>query len=404
MSDRAVKPEGDKAAMRRWCLRPWRVPSVLLSALAASLSPLNASGDEAPSAFVPSAFDLPETAVIGGANASIGQFPSIVALVSPDVTAQSPAWGRQFCGGTVVGERWVLTAAHCVHRDDASVLEAAQLRIVEGSLDLGLSGDPVDELIVTNVVPHPLYDHNSFNPLHDVALLEMANVLQSAPVALFRAEPEDFAGASVQVAGWGATVFDSSTGQSGEFPFVLQQASLPLVSRDTCNAPESYDGLIEEGQVCAGFAVGGVDACVGDSGGPLYIERGNEVQQIGITSFGAGCALPDFYGVYTNVSFYADWLDLFLDDGTVPLAAAPDNTDSDSTDNLDERDEDEIVVAQPGGGDALTGGAAGDSGFQPDQVIGSGGGGSAAPLSVFMVAVAGGYLRRRRHSATRALS
>lgn len=368
--------------MARRCLRSMRALAAVSALLVA---PQVAAVDVFPE------FEFPDTAVIGGSDAFAGQFPSTVALVSPDATGNSTAWARQFCGGTAVGSRWVLTAAHCVHRDNGRVVEPVQVRIVAGSLDLGVSGAPVNEQLVTNIIPHPLYDHNSFNTLHDVALLEVATDLQTTTVDLFRADPEAVTGATVQVVGWGATVFDNDAAQPREFPFLLQQASLPLVSRDTCNSPESYNGLIEEGQVCAGFANGGVDACVGDSGGPLYISTNNGLQQIGITSFGAGCALPDFYGVYTNVSFYADWIDTFIGSPLVVAENPTDElvpTDESIDESVDDRDELVVAEAEPDT-TAPTG----------DGIIGTGGGsagGAAGPFSLLALAAMGVWVRRAR--------
>ncbi len=256
--------------------------------------------------------------VIGGNDAVAGQYPSIVALVDTDVSGFFTALARQFCGGTVIDDQWVMTAAHCVHNDSGSVVDAASLRIVEGSLTLRES--TLEELIVTNIIVHPGYDHNSLDTRNDIALLEMATPLVSQPVALFQGEPDDLAGVSAAIAGWGATEFVDDRVRASAT--TLQQASLPIVSLDTCNAPTSYDGLIQPGQMCAGFIEGGVDGCVGDSGGPLYIESDGGQQQVGITSFGVGCAEPNFYGVYTSVANFVDWIDGFTGIGMTSSAGS----------------------------------------------------------------------------------
>ncbi|MFT6307429.1 MAG: secreted trypsin-like serine protease [Halioglobus sp.] len=67
-------------------------------------------------------------------------------------------------------------------------------------------------------------------------------------------------------------------------------------------------------QVCAGFREGGIDTCIGDSGGPLYLIQNGEQVQVGITSFGNGCGLPNFYGVYTNISAYKTWISGYVAD------------------------------------------------------------------------------------------
>jgi secreted trypsin-like serine protease len=84
---------------------------------------------------------------------------------------------------------------------------------------------------------------------------------------------------------------------------------LPLVSTTNCNDRDSYDGAITGNMLCAGFDSGGKDTCQGDSGGPLTLKLNGRFQVLmGITSFGIGCAHPDFFGVYTRVSQFRTWI------------------------------------------------------------------------------------------------
>lgn len=314
---------------------------------------------------------IPETAVVGGSDASFGQFESIVALVDASVQGQSSALVRQFCGGTIIGSRWVMTAAHCVHTQAGAVIDASGIRIVEGSLDL--QGDDVEERVVTTIFVHPGYDHGSIDTRDDIALLEIANELDSTPVELSSRDPESLDGVFATVAGWGATEFQNNI----PFAFAsnLQQASVPIVTRAACNVPESYNGLIQPGQMCAGFINGGVDACVGDSGGPLYIGEGSDQVQVGITSFGAGCAVPNFYGVYTSVSDYIEWID-GLTGGIAVNIEDPetDNPESETPDSADAEDE------------------------QNFNVFGNSSSGAFGPIAV-LAAIAFAGMRRRRASA-----
>lgn len=241
--------------------------------------------------------------VIGGDASAGGQWPSVVALVRVEGFF-SPA-DRQFCGGTVVAPRWVMTAAHCLHDTFDQVLEPASLRVIAGITDLRAETAP-EETVVTSLFVHPAYDHVSEEAYHDIALLELATELDAPPVSLFTEDPEVLGTASATVVGWGATEF--TTPRRAVYPDALHHAMVPLVPRAICNGPDSYDGYVGEGQLCAGFVEGGVDSCIGDSGGPLFIDDGEGVQQVGVVSYGRGCAEPFYYGIYTGIPSYLGWI------------------------------------------------------------------------------------------------
>lgn len=104
---------------------------------------------------------------------------------------------------------------------------------------------------------------------------------------------------------------------------ILQQAEVPLVSRDTCQEAynsqerqerwEAYE--ITESMRCAGYAKGGIDACEADSGGPLVCPRGGTWFLMGITSWGDGCAREDSYGVYADVLVVKSWVEETINQG-----------------------------------------------------------------------------------------
>ena len=240
--------------------------------------------------------------ILGGGDASPGEYPSMVALVSPGFASLDR---RLFCGATVVAERWVMTAAHCVFDAFGQVLDPEFVRAVVGINDLRLE-TPDTEYRVMRIIVHPDYDLTRELPPSDIALLELESAIAAPKATLFTGDTENHTGTLGFIAGWGAIEFPDAA--NAVFPTALQDAAVPLIANSVCNAPESYDGLIEDEHLCAGFVDGEVDACAGDSGGPLFISVDGEQLQAGITSFGIGCGLPLFYGIYTNVSHFIPWL------------------------------------------------------------------------------------------------
>ena len=246
------------------------------------------------------------TRIIGGNTAAVGDYPSIVALVSPGNRSLAD---RLFCGGTVVASRWVMTAAHCVHDDNNDSMEPAFVQVVANITDLeDESAVPVQAV---QIIVHPDFDLSLELPPNDIALVELEEDLTVDIAVLFTGDNEQYFGTTGHIAGWGATEYNNAF--DARYPTLLQEAGVPLVSNEECNSPESYDGIIADSHVCAGFEEGGIDACAGDSGGPLFLDIDSVQTQVGITSFGIGCGLPNFYGIYTSVSHQIEWLSQYIE-------------------------------------------------------------------------------------------
>lgn len=205
------------------------------------------------------------------------------------------------CAGTIIADRWILTAAHC-----ESVFE---LPITGGNIDVR-SPNRV-RLKMKNYFIHPKHESNDWGDRYDYALIELkdpidfqATKLQALEISSpeFEAAGGLAEGKSVTVFGWGATRED------GHGTSLLREVTVPIVSHARANASDSYDGKIDESMLVAGFDEGGRDACQGDSGGPLVMQEGAKTILVGVVSWGDGCARAKMYGVYSNVATAYGWI------------------------------------------------------------------------------------------------
>uniref|UniRef100_A0A3P9MF45 Peptidase S1 domain-containing protein n=1 Tax=Oryzias latipes TaxID=8090 RepID=A0A3P9MF45_ORYLA len=228
--------------------------------------------------------------IVGGQNALPGSWPWQVSLQS----------SYHFCGGSLINNQWVLTAAHCFPSRSASGVNAVLgLQSLQGS-----NPNRVSRTIKT-VIVHPNYNSGTQN--NDIALLQLSSPVTFnnyiTPVCLPSTGSTFYSGVKTWVTGWG----DIGSGVSLPAPETLQEVQIPIVGNRRCKC--SYGASsITDNMMCAGLLAGGKDSCQGDSGGPLVIKQNNRWIQAGVVSFGNGCAEPDFPGVYTRVSRYQTWI------------------------------------------------------------------------------------------------
>jgi secreted trypsin-like serine protease len=242
--------------------------------------------------------------VVGGVDVDIKNYPWQVALTS------SPT-GSGFCGGSIIGDSWVLTAAHCVNGDSPS-----NLYIRVGSSDPFASGG--DSYSVNQIIVHPSYSGNSY----DFALVEIdgAFAFSTYVDAIDLVSPADIAagvqdgGVMATITGWGTTSSGgslSSTLQMVEAPIVENNVACGSSTDSNGNSGDYSCSSLDETMICAGDLIdGGEDACQGDSGGPLAVRNAANTKWllIGATSWGYGCADVNYPGVWSKVSYVLDWI------------------------------------------------------------------------------------------------
>jgi trypsin len=226
--------------------------------------------------------------IVGGEKTDIKQHPWQVAL---NVKIEGETY---LCGGSMIAQRWVLTAAHCFRKSTLS----GDVRAKAGATDYVSDGTWLN---VQRVIVHEAYDPKTQE--NDIALVKLTSALAGRVIPLAAGSMDLPLSQPLEVTGWGATKEDGAT--SGE----LLKATIPYADTTDCNAPSAYDGRIKVGMMCAGYKEGGIDACQGDSGGPLVWRSADGPVLVGVVSWGEGCARKLKYGVYTRVSAYRDWID-----------------------------------------------------------------------------------------------
>lgn len=266
-----------------------------------------------------------EEFIVGGAPAAEGAWPWQVRLLD----SKDPQSG--FCGGSLISNQWVLTAAHCVVQGNKTIdhvvvgygsNEQSKLKMVDSAL----------------IIVHPDYmtEHHA-----DLALVKLAEPLEGVqPVAIADIDVENklvTPGATLTVTGWGAlwdfagfeeALYSRNKGFSEVdthklltanalvSPDKLHQVEIELISNEECNAAyKAYSDAIQDNlgiadtEICAGSPAGAKDSCYGDSGGPLVVaDDSGKYYQVGVVSWGSQCGNPVLPGVYNKLARFQPWV------------------------------------------------------------------------------------------------
>ncbi|CAH0581641.1 unnamed protein product [Chrysodeixis includens] len=227
--------------------------------------------------------------IIGGDVTTIEKYPSMAAVLYTENMVNF----HQFCGGTIINNRSVLSAAHCIVR---TLIETIRVRVGSSYANSGGEVLPLATMLI-----HPKY--SAIREHHDITILRTAvEIRYSATI-----QPAPIAGANYNLAdnevvwatGWGQTELDKPCEQ-------LREVQVWTVNHLICHQRYALTLMpVTRDMLCIGWLdVGGRDQCMGDSGGPVY----HHGVVVGVCSFGRGCASPRYPGVNARVSSYSNWI------------------------------------------------------------------------------------------------
>jgi len=241
------------------------------------------------------------TRIVGGTITEINEYPWQVGLVSKNSD-------RVWCGGSLINDQWVLTAAHCTAGEST---RSMQILLGEHDYESDTEADSVRSNIA-QIVDHPNYNSRTLN--NDYSLVKLAQPIIFAdhphirPICLPEDDSEDFNDMLATVTGWG------TTSSGGSLSNELREVEVEVISNSECDNKYPNEDITQY-MLCAGVPQGGKDSCQGDSGGPLVSAGtgdgetpGENYEHIGVVSWGYSCADARYPGVYARTSKRLSWI------------------------------------------------------------------------------------------------
>jgi len=248
--------------------------------------------------------DLRSQRIVGGVRSARGEWPWQVSLHQ-----RNPHTGQllnQHCGGTLIDPSWVLTAAHCIVDPLFGFTIPPVFWIVKlGHIELS-DQHPPRLATVSKIITHKYFDTKTWN--HDIALVKLRtplrlDLLANINTVCLPAARDNYENHLCHVTGWGKVMENGSDSE------LLQKIAVPVIPYNDCYKKYESINPITPGMVCAGGDEPSKGPCVGDSGGPLQCRRADGAWvQIGVTSWGVGCARQSYPSVYVKVADYITWI------------------------------------------------------------------------------------------------
>uniref|UniRef100_A0A182SHZ2 Peptidase S1 domain-containing protein n=1 Tax=Anopheles maculatus TaxID=74869 RepID=A0A182SHZ2_9DIPT len=224
--------------------------------------------------------------LVGGGPALMGAYPAQVAI---------QIGAAAFCGGTILNQNHILSAASCVLDGNNNLIAANQFTVRAGVLTVDQNAPA---LAVNRIFPHPQYNPWSFE--NDIAVLRLTNNIVFPQVATPNMAPAElnhrivYDGAICQVLGWNWL----PTAQN----VPLQVLNVLFASRESCTG--QHQGLLRDSMVCTQLTAPAHGVCAANRGGGLYCNN----MLTGVISFGFGCGSNNTYTVYTQVRYFHHWI------------------------------------------------------------------------------------------------